>query len=445
MNKKNRIFLRGCHNLFNFGDDLLLISTLELLSKDLGLTNEDLDIYLSQNDQSLANLKFETNLKLKYCLELSDIIYQINLKLKKLYIPLEIPHIYDLLRNILTARVSKRLRISSFCLLIVLAAIVFTDVVLYKVFHKALFTKEYIAFLQKLDVIHYVGGGYFTDRWIEVLICEWFIVALAKAFNPDLKVIGTGLGLGPFKPKLNLKILKAFIKNFDYLFVREKESLDLINNLNIKLYKKVMGDDVILLLPYLNQLKSESKLNCSQTTALNLKSFPDHDYSLLKQNIEVYLKSIEGKKSRVEFFCFGRKPGPDDHSLVESLAQPYQDKLIIHDPYEEGWLKFLENLAKADRGLGFAYHFNVILTLLKIPNVNVYAGDYYRQKIGGVIKQLNKNSIILSIDELVGKDLASVLAVTGTNQTNTGAIAELMYHEMKSEYLSAYKRILNLV
>ena len=297
--------------------------------------------------------------------------------------------------------------------------------------------------MKNLDLIHYIGGGYFTDKWMDVLIYEYITVVLAKIINPNLKVIGTGLGLGPFKNKLSLIILKLFTRNFDYIFVREAESLSLLEALKVDVYKKVLGDDAILLLTDLTQLKSESYLNCNNITALNLKSFPDHDYSLLKHKLENCIKLLEDKNYKIKYFCFGRKPGPDDLSLFEALDNDYKNNVAIHDPYEEGWISFLENLAKADIWLGFACHFNVILTLLSIPVISVHSGEYYKQKIAGVIKLLSNDSMVLSIDELVVQDLVEALGMAKSlHQGHIEDRVEYMYKEMKLEYLNAYRSVL---
>jgi polysaccharide pyruvyl transferase WcaK-like protein len=445
MNEKKKIFLRGFYNLFNFGDDLLLISNIEFLNKELKFTNENLNIYISKNGESLQKLKFKSPLELKQSIELSDVIYRINLKLKQFDIPIEFPSIHELIRNIIGAN-STKARISSVFLLIFLLIIIFIDIGLYAVFRKALFTKEYLIFLKNLDLIHYIGGGYFTDRWLDTLIYECITVVLAKTLNPGLKVIGTGLGIGPFKNKINLIVLKAFIKNFEFLFVRETESLSLIEDLKVNVYNKVLGDDVILLLPYLARLKSERHLNDNNITALNLKCFPDHDYSLLKHRLENYIKFLQEKNYKIEYFCFGRKPGPDDLSLIEIFDNDYKSNLVIHDPYDEGWISFLENLAKANIGVGFAYHFNVILTLLGIPVISVYSGEYYRQKIAGVIKLLSNDSVVLSIDELALKNLVEVLDKAKNSkprQVEDGI--ENLYKNMKLEYLRAYESVLNKI
>ncbi|NHC36418.1 polysaccharide pyruvyl transferase family protein [Scytonema millei] len=448
MNQKKKIYLRGAYNLYNFGDDLLLISSIEFFSKHLKLTRENLELYGSKNFESLSQLKFNSDLELKHSVEWSDIIYRINLKLENLKIPIKFPLVvHQLLGHVLRGEWLEQSRFLSFCQLVAIAIIIFTDIILYKLFQKALFTKEYINFLKQLNVIHYMGGGYLNERWLEVIIYEYITISLARSFNPSLKVIGTGLGLGPFKSKTSLVIFKLFAKKFNYLFVREATSLSIVKNLKIDVNTKVLGDDVILLLPTLNQLKFEPgkyRRSSNSITAINLKSFPDYNYALIKAGLENYLKQLlDNRSSRSEYFCFGREPGPGDRNLLEIFERYYRDSLVIRDPYEEGWHSFLSHLATARVGIGCAYHFNIILALSNIPTVGIYSGSYYKQKIVGVMQLLSQYTLVLSLDELgLEKDLAEVVNVAINAHTSGERKSEQMYAAMKREYINAYKSIL---
>lgn len=449
MKNKKKIYLRGAYNLYNFGDDLLLISTLDFFSKHLKLSRENAELYASKNFESLSQLKFNSNLDLKHSVEWSDIIYRINLKLEKLRIPIKFPLVvHQLLGHILRGEWLEQSRFLSFCQLVAIAIIIFTDIILHKLFQKALFIKEYINFLKQLDVIHYIGGGYLNERWLEVIIYEYITISLARSFNPKTKVIGTGLGLGPFKSRVSLVVFKFFVKKFNYLFVREVESLSIVKRLKVDVPTQVLGDDVMLLLPTLSQLKIE-QLNCSRSsnsmTALNLKSFPDYNYNLIKKNLGKYLKQLlDEQSSQVEYFCFGREPGPGDRNLLEIFDRYDRDNLVIRDPYEEGWRSFLSRLAGARVGIGCAYHFNIILALFNIPTVGIYSGSYYKQKILGVMQLLSQDTLVLSLDELgLEKDLAEVVNVAINAHTSGENKLEQMYAAMKQEYVNAYRSILS--
>ncbi|PSB40832.1 hypothetical protein C7B80_32440 [Cyanosarcina cf. burmensis CCALA 770] len=448
MSNKKKIYLRGAYNLYNFGDDLLLISTLEFFSKHLKLTRENLELYGSKNFESLSQLKFDSDLELKHSLEWSDIIYRINLKLEQLRIPIQLSLVvHQLLGHVLRGEWLKQSRFLSFCQLVAIVIIIFTDIISYKLFHKALFTKEYINFLKQLDVIHYIGGGYLNERWLEVIVYEYIIISLARSFNPKIKVIGTGLGLGPFKSKASLMIFKLFAKQFNYLFVRETASLSIVKQLKIDVTTRVLGDDVILLFPTLNQLKFEQfkcRHSSNSITAINLKFFPDYNYASIKAGLENYLKQLlDNQNSQTEYFCFGREPGPSDRNLLEIFERYYRDSLVIRDPYEEGWRSFLSHLAGARVGVGCAYHFNIILALFDIPTVGIYSGSYYKQKIVGVMQLLSQDTLVLSLDELgLEKDLAEVVNLVISSHVLRARNHRHKFEIMKREYVNTYNRLM---
>ncbi|MDV2997586.1 MAG: hypothetical protein N4J56_007291 [Chroococcidiopsis sp. SAG 2025] len=252
--------------------------------------------------------------------------------------------------------------------------------------------------------------------------------------------------MGPFKSRASLVILKLFARKFHYLFVREIASLSIVKNLKIDVNTKVLGDDVILLLPILTRLKLEQRnynRSSNSITAINLKSFPDYNYNLIKLSLETYLKQLlDDRSSQPEYFCFGREPGPGDRNLLEILDRYYQDSLVVRDPYEEGWRSFLSRLAGARVGIGCAYHFNIILALFDIPTIGIYSGSYYKQKIVGVMQLLSQETLVLSLDELgLEKDLAEVVNVAINAHTSGKNKLEQMYTAMKREYVNAYTKL----
>ncbi|MCX5679681.1 MAG: polysaccharide pyruvyl transferase family protein [Candidatus Omnitrophica bacterium] len=427
MIRKKRILFRGFYNFYNFGDDLVLIAWNDFLSSKLKYTNEKLELYTIQRDKSSTKLNFDNQLSLDHQ-EPPDITSYINEKFKRFHVALKIPNTIELIEGM------KRWLLTS---------IVIIDTAVYKISRKSFFIKEYLDFLSSLDVIHYIGGGYFTDRWNAVLVYEFFLVLLAKNVNSDLKIIGTGLGLGPFKNRLSRIVFKFFAKNFDYLFVRDDISLKLLEDLKVGVCADTLGDDAILLFPFIEDIKQKQNVYSNNRIAFNLKSFPDHDYFLIKRNIENYLRCMRLQNCKIEYFCFGKKPGPDDRKLMEILDEELRKDLSIHDPYEEGWTSFIENLAQTAVGLGFAYHFSVILTLLGIPVVSVYSGGYYRQKMEGGIKFLNKDSTVLSIGELTSVNIAEIAsAAKSLKHNNMDGELEMKYKKMALEYAGVYENIL---
>jgi len=419
---KIRIFIKGAHNCYNFGDDAIFIAILYFLEKNLGLTEKNCQIYTEKNRNSFEKLNYKFDLKLKNGIKINEIFEPINSYLKLLKFPKFL-----------------RLIFASFIL-----GAFFTNIWFFRIFKKKFFFKDIITFFENLDIIHYIGGGYITDRWKMRMVHEYLTVNIAKRINPDLKIIGTGLGLGPFRFKISLFFLKGFLNKFDYLFLREQQSFDLVRKLNIKTYLKCCGDDVLLLFPLFKDLKcKQAKLN-KKIVGFNLKDFPDHNYIKIKENMEKLLNLLQTENLEIKYFCFGQKPGPDDYNVLSNLDLKLTKDLIIYNPYKQGFYEFIKGLAKVNFGIGFAYHFSVILSIMDIPSIAIYAGDYYRQKIAGAIKFFGNFSCVLNIDDIQKSKIVSLIEklITSTEKNSQSQRVKNLYNNMLTEYISAYKQVI---
>jgi polysaccharide pyruvyl transferase WcaK-like protein len=426
MKKNNlKIFIKGAHDSYNFGDDLIFIGILYFLEKNLRLNNENCELYINRKKHSFEKLNYKPALILKNSIDVINIIKPVKLQLKSLKFP-------------------KFLRLF-FAILIII--IFYINIYLFRIFKKSLFFKDIISFFDNLDVLHYIGGGYITDRWKERILLEYLTVSVAKIINPDLKIIGTGLGLGPFRSKPYLLLVKRFLNKFDYLFLREKISFELVKKLNINSFIRLYGDDALLLFPLFKSLKQKSiqVKPHKKIIALNLKDFLDHNYIKIKKDIEKTLKLLQMKNFKIHYFCFGEKPGPNDYARLSIFHSKFKKNLVIHKPYKEGLYKFIKNLHKVNFGIGFAYHFNLILSIMGISTLAIFSGDYYRQKIKGAMNFFGKSSDIFSINDLqklrFKNSLDHLEKLKKKNMTDSNI--EKLYINMLKGYSHIYKKIIN--
>lgn len=416
------ILVRGAHDSFNFGDDLIFIAIYYFLIKDLELGNI-VDLYTQRNAHSLDKLSFKFALKLNKSKEINDVIYPINSKLKTLKIP----------------------RVLRILCAVFIFGIFLIDICLFRVIGKSLFFKDIIVFFKNLDVIHYIGGGYITDRWRNRMIYEFLTVNVAKMINPNLKIIGTGLGLGPFSHKSSLFFLKRFLGKFDYLFLREQQSFNLVKKLNVKVNVKCLGDDVLLLFPIFENLKYKRDKVNESVVAINLKDFPDHNYNEIRDIISDFLMLADKKNFRIEYFSFGQNPGPDDYDVFQNLRLD-NGKVIsaVHNPYEEGINTYIQSLNKVKFGFGFAYHFNVILAIMSIPSISIYVGDYYEQKIKGSMALFDM-PFVFSIIDLKNQDLGVIINKILQNKWDEEDRIRKLYKNMVKEYTLMYDKLVKII
>ncbi|CUA79613.1 polysaccharide pyruvyl transferase family protein [Anoxybacillus suryakundensis] len=418
MTKKLKILFKGAFNFFNFGDDLLFISVLEFIKKELSLTDNDIDVFINKSEKSIEYLNYSSPFVFNNSYELKDVLREIHRRFKQLQIP------EALIKIILL-----------FSLLILLFSIIF-----YKLTKRKIFFNKYFSFVSELNMIHFIGGGYFADKWRGKLLYEYFNLMFIKIINPKVKVLGTGLGLGPFESKLNILVFRLFANYFDYIFVREETSLQFLKKLNIKGKCDLLGDDVFLLLPLIEDMSSE-KLQ-SKRFGLNLKDFEEHNYIQIKENLGRIIREAKRNGFNIEFYAFGQAPGPRDDQVTQQIIESLNIDAQVYNPYKMGWIPFMQKLSNLDLGLGFAYHFNVILSLYKKPIISVFSGHYYQQKINGVMSYLNKDAQIISINDLENLEINYLLNFN--NGVNKDERVNHLYNTMKNRYSDVYRELLNI-
>jgi len=408
---KINILLKGYYDFFNFGDDLLLLANIELLEKDLGLTPDKVNLYYEKQKDSLPYLKYYKQLNLK------DFEEPIKKSVKK---------------NKKTKKAGKFTALKTLFYFF----FAFINALIYRIFKKPLFHKQTVEFIKDLDVIHYVGGGYFTTIWefsLQYLVYEYLFISLARFINPKIKIIGTGLGIGPIESRLYEFVFTLFINQFNYVFTRDDVSYETVRFMSENVNLTSISDDAMMLLPI---FKSSERKVRENIFAINLKFDKQHEYGGVKNSIQNLIIFLHSLGYKVEFFSFGL----DHHALAE-FDRGLVENLTIHNPYEEGFLPFLQNLSKAKVGLGFAYHFSVLCSIFNIPSVCVFSDEYYSQKIEGVTLKITPGQKIVHADDLAFMSPQEILKGLDVLKEN---YREEIYLDMKHEYIAAYKDMLKL-
>lgn len=409
-----RIFIRGAYNLYNFGDDLILGAIIFFLENTIKFRGE---IFLQPNEyNSFAKLGLRCELPLRYGIDIESMLKEKNARLKRLNFP----------------KVFRIFILVSYLVFLIL------DVAIFRIARRSISHREFISFYKNIDVIHYAGGGYITDRWKRRLLYEFLTLKVAKLINPRIHVIGTGMGIGPFHSAVFLTICKYFLSMFDYLFLREMQSYYLAKKLVPSISAECYGDDVLLLLPELEKLAQQVKKR--DYLGVNLKDFPDHKYERVINQLETILQQAIEYGIVPHYFCFGEKPGPDDISLLDSCSEIKRFIRYVHSPYQEGFHQFMRNIARVKVGIGFAYHFNVVLRLLKIPTIAIYQGKYYEQKIKGVLQDVMCWHLVKGVDEFTDRAEAIFRDVLNVNAELSNDIAAVKVKKAYNDMISAYQR-----
>lgn len=406
---KHRILFKGYYNVHNFGDDLLFLALLDFFQNQMAWEKDEVRIFIEPEEESLKKLGYSTPYRLLPYLD-----------------PLKRKH--HQLKKSGQANFITKTRMTLYMAGCLLSAL------LYKFTKLKVGNRKNIRFFRNLDIIHYIGGGYFNTRlpWgTQLLVYELFFTTMAKLINPKLQIIGTGLGIGPITTSLYKLLFKEFIKNFNYIFVREKESEVFVKTLGTSKHIQCIGDDVVLLLPYFQKISKA--MPTKRKIGLNLKFDNVHHYGEAKLFFNKLFERQKLNEEEIIFFNFGR-----DHHALKDLPPELVENLSIESCYETGLKHFTEQLAASHRGIGFAYHFAIMCTLLNIPSANIYFDDYYRQKTGGVIQILcNKHLTIpyQKLSKLSPEELFQEL--NSVDQKNVPYI----FNQLITHYKNAYEQL----
>jgi polysaccharide pyruvyl transferase WcaK-like protein len=414
-----RILLRGSYGGFNLGDDLTFVALVRFLRQELGWTPESLEIYASRHLGSVAKLGHIDGLSWSESKEIDDLVCAGG-----------------------RTDVSAVRRLGRRLLLLLNLAFFFASICVYRVTKWCVAYGNLIRFFAGLDVIHYNGGGYLAGRWRNRLAFEVLTLRAARMIQPRLKIVGTGIGLGPFHDRLSSFLLRAFLAKFDRLSVRDRRSCEIARAMNPKLEVRCLADDALLLVPMIENLKRRSDVTDRTMAAFNLKDFPDHAYATVADKIDELLMVLREKGLRVEFFSFSQSPGPCDSHILENLRLRHRDAIqAVHDPYEEGLDRFLEHLARARLGFGFAYHFVVLPALMDVPCVAAYAGEYYEQKIKGTAQVLDL-PFVFCMEDLKDMDVRRMIDQVLQTDARPLPRVKQLYAEMASQYAAMYRELI---
>jgi polysaccharide pyruvyl transferase WcaK-like protein len=343
-----KVLLYGWYNSSNLGDDAILLIVYDYLRSK----NIDCDIISSDNGKNYFNIRDKYNFSyIKDPLSITKVI-------KNKY-----------LRRILK---------------------------LYNFVHIILVKDKNV--LEDYDSIIFIGGGYVNDIWIRELIRIFFIITLAKISNK--KVIFTGQTIGPFDKFISKSLAKKFLKKSDLILVREKFSLKLLNELKLK-NVKISSDDIYL-------YNKEISNNSGDYIIINLKEFPGYDINIMDKFIKLLVLINKKLNYKLVFIPFGINDGPKDLKYINMYMKKLKEHNILSELYITDNLDNLFNeFANARLTLGMAYHSVTISLFTNTPAYSIYRGDYYKNKILGVLSHYELESNALNFENIDDGKLVS--------------------------------------
>lgn len=383
---KHRVYLKGWYGLYNLGDDLILISILSFTNKNF----PDLQLFVDRKLKSYMQL-----------IRHGRIFHE---EINFMYSPKE-QNKLDTIFNFVMCLINRKRKLLPFLvdlsIVFVMLLWITCNVLKVIVVKLHLYSNERIEFYKSIDIIHFIGGGYFNGRWFDYLIKELVELVFMKLINPKIRIIATGQTIGPFYSKIQTTIAKRLLFFFDFIYVREKYSFEFMKKVE---YTNclVLGDDAVLLWKKLLDYQSIPDKKSKKCIGFNIKDFPDYNlgYPEKSKGINNLLESFLNNGYKINIFLFGQSPGPDDYAITrKNLSNNFLENTFIFNPYKD-FRFYLREFSKSELNYGFAYHFVVLSLMFNIPVFGLFAGDYYNQKVRGALELYDLESFAISMGDI---------------------------------------------
>ena len=233
--------------------------------------------------------------------------------------------------------------------------------------------------IEKTDALFFLGGGYSNEKFGIMNLTKMNI--LVKQYSKNkVPIYFFGQTIGPSKSKIGYKILENIYSKGKEVYVREKYSTDFFKK---KIATELIGDDAYL--SYEDFDKNKTKENI----IVNMKDFDNND-----EYYNDYLKliaSISRKvNNEIHIVPFRNDKNLNEYKLNYKLYSDLKKRKIKCKFCNIKTYKDLTNeFSKAITVIGSAYH-SVVLGLIAGANVyGIYNGEYYKQKIKGVLNLYN--------------------------------------------------------
>ena len=263
--------------------------------------------------------------------------------------------------------------------------------------------------IRSSEILIIGGGGLIQDSSsFGNLVFHLSRVLIAKLFGT--KVIGIGLGIGPLKKNTSRLLTKIILNIFETIFVRDKESLKLLEKIGVAKNKIILSSDLALLLERNGKEEgvttkiSNLKKGNKRLLGISLRPEPGNHkkpsnssevYTLFVNTVIGFVNDcIEANNTHVVFISM--HPEQDDiiaEFMKKQLKKP-ECFTIITGKISPKTIKSC--IAQLDILIGMRLHAIIFSALENIPFIAI---DYDR-KVRYFCQSLELNDQCLSLNEI---------------------------------------------
>lgn len=246
-----------------------------------------------------------------------------------------------------------------------------------------------------VDYILYFGGSLFSSGGDNFKDIKYIFKKFKRFKN---KLISFGISVGPFENDENFQSTKKLFERFLYLGVRDKKSINYLEEMKINNQFALSFDNAILLRQMFPSLIKNTPFNANRKvigiSLCKRESYENGDFSKEEQRIlsieNTLLQLIQiNSDLELKFFVFNGSEQKGDLEITKEFYQKFS-KLVeceIYD-YNLDTKTFLEKFTKVDFVFGVRLHSAVIAYTFDIPFILVE----YHSKCTEFLETINYDS-----------------------------------------------------
>ncbi|WP_299315649.1 polysaccharide pyruvyl transferase family protein [uncultured Aquimarina sp.] len=226
--------------------------------------------------------------------------------------------------------------------------------------------------VNSLKVDYFISSGGSTFNNYNALSNRSFAIR-AGVFNKKLKLGAIGVSLGPFKNTISEKKVTAYLKDLDFLALRDTRSFDIASSLNLP-YTPIKAFDLAALLPKIYETKILHKVDYKKTIAVSICNYEsyvggDLNKERLRNDFFKKLLTLLSQNPNIHFKIFiinGHKVMGDIKASLQLISNIHKSKVTII-PYLQNVKKTWDQIANCDFVLSTRLHASIFGCYANVP------------------------------------------------------------------------------
>ncbi|MFH1720079.1 MAG: polysaccharide pyruvyl transferase CsaB [Patescibacteria group bacterium] len=246
----------------------------------------------------------------------------------------------------------------------------------------------------KCDLFILGGGGLFTDEKPHAILIWGIHAKLANLFKK--KVYMYAQSVGPLEYKWSQKVVQKLFRKATHVSVRDQESKDLLDLMDIQKYVDITADPAILLPKPVDRAWDGKKY-----MILSVRPWIKYRHDLNKILAQYCDWLYKNHKIKALLLPFQESHDNDTHELNKIFAQTKHAEVLDFDDNLES---VLQKISGAEFVVGMRLHSLIFACLTNTPLI----GLSYSQKVENFLRSINMQNNRLDIETFTLENLQNL-------------------------------------